>query len=436
MSDTAASAQLCRLGTRRLATACVLVLAGVVATCERVAAFRAADSRPPTPVVDAGRLACDRLAGSQWNEPLGLADAPPPRRPSGRSGRSDPWSSLDVSLVVLSEHGGRVSWSHVLDLIAFDRTGWDGFTDIYVMRADGWVVASLTRGRDGTPQGHNGNPEWHPSGELIVFQAQDAGLELPPYPDGLDHFVAGPGVGVNNNIWLVSADGSRFWQVTAVEALHGTLHPHFSPDGSKLMWSEMIVPVTDPAAGRMGEWVIRLADFVLVDGEPTVSNLRTLRPGGQQLYETQEFSPDGNMILFSAAPYGGYYYDLENYLVDVDDGHVIQLTANDEWDEQAHFTADAEHIVWVSSEGAPQLRARSLAELIDNPPKLDFWIMATNGSDQRRLTGFNDPNSPDHIEIEGGVGLGDFDFGPDGRTLVAKMRRGISGESTVLITFD
>ena len=28
---------------------------------------------------------------------------------------------------------------------------------------------------------HNGNPEWHPSGEYIVFQAQDPDLEgLPP----------------------------------------------------------------------------------------------------------------------------------------------------------------------------------------------------------------------------------------------------------------
>lgn len=332
--------------------------------------------------------------------------------------------SAVVSVTVLQEKGGRVSWLHDQGLIAFDKMGDDGYTDVYVMGLDDSGVECLTCGNL-MPQLHNGNPSWHPSGEYIGFQAQDPDLKgLPPGVVG--SYVASPGVGINNNLWVMTADGSKFWQLTDVKDRQGVLHPHFSPDGTKLLWSELISP----------HMVIKLADFTVENGEVGITNVQTLQHKDLHLYETHGFSPDGTRILFSGAEQEGHYYDMEIYLMDLTTGVTVQLTDNEEWDEHAHFTPDGQSIIWVSSAGIPQVRGDSLEDAIDNPPKLEYWIMNIDGSGKRRLSGFNYADAPEYIDVDGGIGLGDFDIGPDGKTVVAKMRRGRNQVVTVLVEFD
>lgn len=201
------------------------------------------------------------------------------------------------------------------------------------------------------------------------------------------------------------------------------LHPHFSPDGKKLLWSEII-------SGRMvrvGHWAIKLADFSIENGQPRLSNIQTLRPGGLQLYETHGFSPDGRRILFSGIPEGQYYYDMEIYVLDVSSARLSRLTSNDEWDEHAHFTLDGRRVIWASSAGIPQRKTPGAL-------RLDYWIMNDDGSAQRRLTRFNDPAAPECRP--GGTVAADFDWGPDGRTAVAKLGAAGRGETTVLIRFE
>ena len=332
--------------------------------------------------------------------------------------------SAVIDVTILQESGGRVSWLHHQGLIAFDKMGDDYYSDVYVMGLDGSGVECLTCSRN-VPQLHNGNPEWHPSGEYIVFQAQDPDLKgLPEGP--LRSYVASPGVGINNNMWVMTADGSKFWQLTHMKDRQGVLHPHFSPDGTKLLWSEFIRP----------HMVIKLADFTVENGEVCITNVQTLQPLDLQMYETHGFSPDGTHILFSGAEQEGHYYDMEIYVMDLTTGVTVQLTDNDEWDEHAHFTPDGQFIIWVSSEGIPQERGSSLEDALDNPPKLEYWIMKRDGSGKCRLSGFNFADAPEYIDVEGGIGLGDFCIGPDGKTIVAKMRRGPKEKVIVLIEFS
>jgi Tol biopolymer transport system component len=339
--------------------------------------------------------------------------------------------SAVMTVTILQEEGGRVSWSHETNLIAFDSTGKDGYTDIYVITPDSSRLQCLTCDKS-IPQLHNGNPSWHLSGEYIVYQAQDPNLSEFPVPDELNTFIASPGMGINNNLWLMTADGSRFWQITHVKDRYGALHPHFSPDGFNLLWSEIISPRMD----TIGHWAIKLADFTIENGEVHLSHVQTLRPGNLQLYEVHGFSPDGTKILFSGVKSGGYYYDMEIYIMDVKTGEYQQLTDNDEWDEHAHFTLDGKYIVWVSSEGINQNKGDSLDDIIEYPPKLEYWIMNVDGSNKQRLSGFNHAGAPEYLNIKEGVGLGDFEWGPDGATIVAKMRREHKQEFTVLIEFD
>ncbi len=352
--------------------------------------------------------------------------------PQAAADGGEDFATAVASCTVLHEPGGRASWCHSLNLIAFDKIGFDSYFDLCTIRPDGSELRPLTRDPDaGIPQANNGNPTWHPSGEFIVFQAEDP--DLTGLPAGvLGKYLASPGIGLNNNLWLTTADGSRFWQLTHVQDRHGTLHPQFSPDGTKLLWSEFISAQLD----GIGHCAMKLADFSVEDGEPALSNVRTLRPGDLQLYEVHGFSPDGEKIIFSAVPEGGYYYDFEVYLLNLATEQLIQLTDDDEWDEHAHFAPDGSWIMWVSTEGIEQFKAKSWQELSGHPPIFEYWVMRPDGSGKRCVSAFNNPEAPEYLPWPGGVGLGDFDWGPDGKTIVAKMRRGRTHELTALVEFD
>jgi acetyl esterase/lipase len=361
------------------------------------------------------------------------ADTPTPVTGTAKAAiatKSTP-APANVRITMLQEQGGRVSWSQAKNLIAFDAGGKEGKSVIYAARLDGSDKRCLTCNMKDVPQLHasRGNPEWHPSGDFIVFQAQDPELRLPPDPVG--DFMASPGIGINNNIWVMNADGSKFWQITRVQNRCGTLHPHFSPDGNKILWSEIVKPGGELGGG----WAVKLGDFSIVNGEPRVTNVQALTPGDFELYETHGFSPDNRKIIFSAVPPGKYYYDMELYTLDLTTQQLARLTENRDWDEHAHYSPDGRWIVWICSTNIPQVHSRSLQEMTRNPPKTDAWLMRADGSDKRRLTRFNDPNAPEGRDASGGVIVGDISWGPDSQSFVAKIQRERT-ESIVLVEFD
>lgn len=340
-------------------------------------------------------------------------------------------SSSVESVEIIKPSGGRVSWLHSENLIAYDAKGYDACFDVWVMNPDGSNSHRISGPESGLPQLNNGNPAWHPSGEFMVVQSQDP--DLSGLPDNIyGRYLATPGIAMNNNLWILSADGTQSYQLTHVDDMNGTLHPHFSYDGTKLVWSE----TTGYVNTLMGDWAIKLADFSMNNGVPTLSNIQTVKPLNLKLYEMHGFSPDDSEIIYSAVDYGKYYYDFEIYKMNITTGQVIQLTSDDEWDEHAHYSPDGRYIIWPSSRYIKQIKGANLHETMQNPPKFDYWIMNTDGSNKRRLSWFNHHGSPDYIYIPKGVGLGDFDWLPDSKSIVAKMRNGNRGESTMIVEFD
>ncbi len=74
------------------------------------------------------------------------------------------------------------------------------------------------------------NPDWSPTGALLVFSAPSAGGE--------------PG-GAKSDLWTVNPDGSGLTRLTDVAASGGTaIHPAFAPDGEGVLFV-----LTDPASG-------------------------------------------------------------------------------------------------------------------------------------------------------------------------------------------
>ncbi|NJL30953.1 MAG: hypothetical protein HC898_04620 [Phycisphaerales bacterium] len=158
-----------------------------------------------------------------------------------------------------------------------------------------------------------GQPEWHPSGDYIVFQAVDPALRgLEITGKLVQGILTSPGAGLQNNLWLGRTDGSAAWQLTHIPDRGGILHPHFSPDGKTLVWSEHL----PKAPGRMeNHWVIRMANLNL-SPTPRLENIRTIRPDNAIFYEAHSFSPEGSKLLFCAASDKENLFTLDLFVLD------------------------------------------------------------------------------------------------------------------------
>ena len=276
--------------------------------------------------------------------------------------------------------GGRVDWSPSDGRIAYDRAGSDGFFDVWVMNADGSGDVCVTCDRAGVPQRHNGNPAWHPSGNFIVFQSEDASSR--------NAFAGNPGRGVNNVLWIADPAGRSFHQITElsrVDEASGVLHPHFSRDGGRLSWSEMYEPAGVFQPGMLaGHWRLVIADFVVGgDGRPSVQNVRRFRQQ-EGFYENHGFSPDGSQLIFCSnfARAGAESINNDIFLANTGSLAVTRLTT-DGYNEHAHFVPSGRKIVWMTNG--------------DNSNRgTDLWVMNPDGSGKERLTFMNQQGCPEY----------------------------------------
>ncbi|MBU7047563.1 MAG: PD40 domain-containing protein [Theionarchaea archaeon] len=197
------------------------------------------------------------------------------------------------SITVIAEFGKSLDWCPTNNLIACGKMGDDSYYDVCIMNPDGSDERILTT--SGCPQKHNGNPVWHPSGEYIAFTSQNEDAVC----DECDR-VAIPGRGINCNLWVVTKDGSTFWQLTNYPSSatnpKGVIHPQFSHDGKRLLWAERL---QNKRGTPWGEWVLKVADFVIED-ECYLKNIQSYQPGESlRFYESHAFSKDDTKILFS-----------------------------------------------------------------------------------------------------------------------------------------
>lgn len=304
-----------------------------------------------------------------------------------------------TKITTIKAPGGRVSWSHASDLIAFDKSAKESdekqntYYDIYSMRPDGSAEVCLTCGGSKSwavkPQKHMWQPVWHPSGEFIALQA-----EMETHPATSD--TAAPPLGLYNNLWVMTSDGTQYLRLTDLPAVTATgstgiLHPVFSSDGSLLAWAERL-----GAGGLMGEYVLRVADFaVSLDAQGQLSggltNVRTfqLRPG--TFHEPHDFTADGAQLLFAANLEDGQPATaMDIYALDLATGTVVDLTMQvpDWWEELPVCTPDGSQIAFISSSGLAFTSSTWQSTL-----RTEYWLMRADGTGKRQVTYFNDPSS-------------------------------------------
>ncbi len=324
-------------------------------------------------------------------------------------------NSAVLSIITIKENGKSLDWCAANNLIAFGKKGPDGYYDVYIMKPDGSDEICLTD-KPGAPKKHNGNPAWHPSGEYIVFTAQNEDAE----GHLVDEFAI-PGRGFNCNLWLTTKDGSKFWQLTFLPTKKmnqkGVIHPQFSHDGKKLLWAERL-----GGDGLWGEWVLKIADFVFDENGPLLENITTYQPGDQHLfYESHGFSPDDSWIIFSGnLEEGQIEYGIDIYILNLVTGELKRLTNTFyDWDEHAHYSPDGDWIAWMSSTGFEI--DWSSCEGYDWRKYLitELWVMKSDGTAKFQLTHFNDPTYEEYIGSRAIVS--DSAWSPDGKKIVAAV---------------
>jgi uncharacterized protein (TIGR03437 family) len=331
----------------------------------------------------------------------------------------------------LTSNGGRVAWSPgPNNLIAFDRPNSDGFYDVWTMNPDGSNQICLTCNFE--PGYHKGNPDWTPDGNYIVFQAQRTDIRYSPSAN----MTSTPGVGIDNVLWVMDAAGQNFWPILPQSALtpysSGVLHPHFSHDGTKLIWAQL---TDDPSlVPPDGKWEIQFASFTIVNAAPAVTVLQTLTPGQCQLfYETHGFSLDDSTIFFSGNPSCQSHFGTDIYSYNLNTGVFTDLTNTpNDWDEHSRPAPIQDKLIWVSSVGTA---TTSEALLL-----LEYWTMNYDGTDKKKMTWFTDARAmvcssttcTNPASLPSNVTMGDNDWNHDGTQVVIYAINPGAGGTTIL----
>jgi Tol biopolymer transport system component len=309
-------------------------------------------------------------------------------------------------------------WSPDGSKISFMRlkgaTAAIGSYEVYLANPDGSgeigiseICPDLSTGR------HKGAASWHPSGQWLLLVVEKDNYLYSKRPD--IRALATVGIGLNTDMWLLAADGSRAWRLTNVPTkMHaadttpftGILHPQFSHSGTRVLYGF----TEDPGEDAFGDWELRIADFsepslALVDHDTAIS----FEPGEKKhWYESHGWSTDDSMIYFSFSPNpqqddlttdigvfnlstAGYENLTDSWQVEGD-----RWDGKSAWDEHAYLSKDGSKLAYISNKGFPMF-------LDDNDDRenwrdwliTEIWWMGPMGEEQEQVSYFNDPTAPE-----------------------------------------
>jgi hypothetical protein len=154
--------------------------------------------------------------------------------------------------------------------------------------------------------------------------------------------------------WLTGNQTSSNPSAFGADEGYDDYHAYWSPNGKMIEWAHFDGNLP---TGGVGKWDVELANFVVKNGVPSLTDIRVVRPANGHWYETQWWAPDGSGFLYTETT--GSMDNPELFfcrLVSHDTAcRVRQLTHNPAWDEQALFTPDMKDVIFMSSRAQPGL---------------------------------------------------------------------------------
>lgn len=350
-------------------------------------------------------------------------EAPPPNQP--QQAPAEAAAPTVVEATPARADAARARFSVQGEDLLFDRVDANGWTRLWTVKRDGTFERCLTCEAPTFSGRHTGAGRWHPSGELIVFLVERPARgkprgDLPPTP-----FLATPGRNRGNDLWLASADGKRFWNLTNSAARGGNrVHlAAFSHEGDRLAWS-----AREAAGGSAwGTWVMQVGRFRFRRATPHLDKVAGHRPGHAGFLEVMDFAADDGGLDFGGPPgqpplaLGGQdLYRL--HLADASQGDTSEGPAAwtetpTAWDGHLAFSRDGAWAVFASTAGLPP---RPPVDANDTfLPVTELWIADPGGDLLERLTGFNDPTSPHYLGEPAHVGPAAWT--PEGNALLVTV---------------
>ncbi len=318
---------------------------------------------------------------------------------------------------VWRDNGARIDWAkHGHKYIAYDFKGTDGFYDWLISDFEHTYIKDLTKSKTNIPQRDQGNASFHPQNSYIIYQAvKDSALggdeNLAWYTQKINSKAGRPGKGFDNDLWCVDMSDTSFYRLTTLPTkkttfdttkITGILHPHFSHDGTKVLWAHLIDGAADIGnRGNWGLWQLNVSDFVVNTGIPVLENTREFKPGGIlgnfTFCESHDWAKNDSLVIFCMNSEGQHETHIDIYSLNIYDSTLLRLTDESKiWDEHAQVTGDGKHLIWMCSKGYDFDSTHAKETL-----KADYWLMDLDGNNKEKVTFFNDPAHPDYQIHEG-----------------------------------
>lgn len=321
---------------------------------------------------------------------------------------------------VLQQSGARPRFSPDGLQIVFDRQNADGYYDVYLTDLLGQSPTAVTEGKAGIGQKNNGNAIFDPSGQYVIFIS-----EVDEHYSDTLKWMGDPGVGLFSNLWAADPDGGNFWQLTDIpikQALGdgipamAAVNPLFAPDGVTLLWTERYA---EGGNNNWGLWRIKAADFIVAAEGPRLENERVLFTPQTGTYVTAMGFLSPTELVLSGNLDGQHEYGMDEYVYDLQTGGLRNLTnTSDLWEEDASVTPSGQ-IIFMSNAYSPYVFDFSTPDWGGQRMERDYIIVNGDGSDQQRLTYFNDPAAPEYLGRS--VIVAASDVSPDGRYMVGTL---------------
>jgi len=266
-------------------------------------------------------------------------------------------------------------WNAATNRIAYMAKNAAGYYRVYIVKPDGTGMRDLTARIRNMPGKHQGTPYWDPSGRYVLLVAEKQSWHGATMFGNLD-YGALPGFGTHDDLWVVTADGSRAWQLTDEPdtRYESALIPVFSADGKRVAWSDR---------QGAGMHTIKVADFV-ERPEPHLANIRSYQPGGRAYYEPGSFSTDGKWLLYTSDQDTHSFWFSQIYRLNLATGKSTRLTQGRQYNEHpvAVATPTGEWIIYMSTLGVIR---RPLHLMLGT----EWYAMRLDGSGNKRLTWMN-----------------------------------------------